>query len=261
MADHDPADLPAADLLAADRPPSDDVAPDGSPVAVYLAVPVAASFGPLLDALRPPGRVLDLGCGVGRLAGTLADRGFEVTGVDESPAMLRHVPSTVRTIRSRIETLRLGRRFDVVVLASHLVNTAERSTRAAFLDTVRRHLAPGGVAAVEHHDASSPVFAPGADAAHHLDTPDGPLEVRLRIGRREGRVVSACASYRLADRAWDQPFTAELLDDAELVDELARHDLEVAERLGPTWLLARPAGGDRPGSADARAVTGRAGGR
>lgn len=39
-------------------------------------------------ALRPPARVLDAGCGGGRHVAALARRGFEVTGLDASPAQL-----------------------------------------------------------------------------------------------------------------------------------------------------------------------------
>ena len=38
--------------------------------------------------LRPGSRVLDVGCGTGRYAVALADRGFEVMAIDESPEMV-----------------------------------------------------------------------------------------------------------------------------------------------------------------------------
>jgi SAM-dependent methyltransferase len=44
------------------------------------------TFLALLPA--PPARVLDLGCGEGRLARDLTSRGYEVVGVDRSPTML-----------------------------------------------------------------------------------------------------------------------------------------------------------------------------
>src|SRR5512147_2371170 len=43
----------------------------------------------LLKLLPSGAPVLDLCCGDGRLAGVLAQRGFQVTGIDGSPAMLR----------------------------------------------------------------------------------------------------------------------------------------------------------------------------
>lgn len=44
---------------------------DGSPVAVYLALPPEPEFSPVLDAIPQEACVLDLGCGVGRLANVL----------------------------------------------------------------------------------------------------------------------------------------------------------------------------------------------
>jgi len=43
----------------------------------------------LSDRFRKPGRMVDLGCGTGRLVVHFAERGFEVTGVDLSDNMLR----------------------------------------------------------------------------------------------------------------------------------------------------------------------------
>lgn len=99
---------------------TESTAADGSPVAVYLALPPEPEFTAVLNHLPAGASVLDLGCGAGRLAKDLADRGHQVTGVDESAAMLRHLDPTVTAIRARIEELDLGRRFGAVVLASHL---------------------------------------------------------------------------------------------------------------------------------------------
>src|SRR5438477_11888349 len=43
---------------------------------------------PLLGALPPGARLLDLCCGTGQLAGMLAARGYRVSGLDISPRML-----------------------------------------------------------------------------------------------------------------------------------------------------------------------------
>lgn len=60
---------------------------------VYWATGYLRDFAEGLEEtilpLVPPGaRVLDLCCGTGRLAGWLSERGFDVTGVDNSAAML-----------------------------------------------------------------------------------------------------------------------------------------------------------------------------
>lgn len=93
--------------------------------------------------------VLDLGCGTGELAVALADR-RQVVGVDPAPAMLeiaRAKPGagSVDFIAGDARTLRLSRRFDLVVLTGHAfqVFLTEDDRRAA-LATIAAHLAPGG---------------------------------------------------------------------------------------------------------------------
>lgn len=62
-------------------------------------------------------------------------------GVDESPAMLAHIPD-LPAVCSPIETLRLARTFGAVLLASTMVN-ADPGQRAAFLATCRRYVDSG----------------------------------------------------------------------------------------------------------------------
>jgi SAM-dependent methyltransferase len=99
-------------------------------------------------------RVLDLGCGTGRLASALAERsGARVWGVDASPEMLAvartRVPTTVGLKEGRAEALpfRAGW-FDRVVvwLAVHLLDRP-----AAFREAVRV-LVPGSLLAVVTFD-------------------------------------------------------------------------------------------------------------
>jgi hypothetical protein len=51
----------------------------------------------------------------------------------------------------RIEDLWLGRRFDAVLLASHLINTPDEAARQSLLVSARRHLADAGRVLVEWH--------------------------------------------------------------------------------------------------------------
>ena len=48
-----------------------------------------------LPRVPPGGRVLDVCCGTGYLAGLLTARGFSVTGIDNSPAMIAHARENV----------------------------------------------------------------------------------------------------------------------------------------------------------------------
>jgi SAM-dependent methyltransferase len=94
-------------------------------------------------------RVLDLGCGTGGHAVLLADRGFEIVGVDRSPDMLRVARDRSPAARfelGEIGAVDLGETFDAVlmmfaVLGYHATN-AEVSEA---LSAARRHLRPGGL--------------------------------------------------------------------------------------------------------------------
>src|SRR5260370_36573399 len=75
-----------------------------------------------LLAIRPPRRVLDLPCGQGRHAIELASRGYDVTGVDLSPFMLKVAEERARAAGVRARWLAgdmrapiAGEKFDVVL--------------------------------------------------------------------------------------------------------------------------------------------------
>jgi SAM-dependent methyltransferase len=113
------------------------VAPDGSPVEVYLRLPERGEGELVAAAVPPPASLLELGSGVGRVTRQLVRLGYEVVAVDESPEMLEHVRDT-ETVCARIEELDLGRAFDAVLLLSNLF-TVEAEQRRRFLDACARH--------------------------------------------------------------------------------------------------------------------------
>lgn len=213
------------------------VAPDGSPVAIYLALAAEPTFTPVLDHLPPGASVLDLGCGVGRLANVLVDRGHTVTAVDEAAAMLVHVDDRAERIQARIEDLDLPRTFDVVVLASHMINSADAAQRRAFLATVRRHLASDGEAYLQHHDVPSGRYEPGT-TRERLPTPAGELDVETTVHERRGCWLRATTTMTLDDVSWAQHYEAELLGDEELGRELRASGLRVIDRPTATWTVA-----------------------
>lgn len=55
-----------------------------------------------LRRLAPGAHVLDICCGTGYLAGLLTERGFRVTGIDESPAMIGYARENVPTAEFRV---------------------------------------------------------------------------------------------------------------------------------------------------------------
>jgi SAM-dependent methyltransferase len=100
-----------------------------------------------------PTTVLDLGCGTGAHALLLAARGYRVTGVDPSEAMLavarRKVEAAgcaLRLYRAAAEELSLGETFGAVVSLFNVINyLATPDALRAGLARVRRHLSPGGL--------------------------------------------------------------------------------------------------------------------
>src|SRR6266511_2362312 len=109
---------------------------------------------------RQPASILDLGCGTGSHALILAQRGYQVTGIDASAGMLRVARGKARGrrnpafVRADMRRFDLGRTFDAIVSMdgayTHLLT--ERDL-LAHLRTVRRHLRPGGAYAFEFAQA------------------------------------------------------------------------------------------------------------
>jgi len=108
----------------------------------------------------------------------------------------------VETIIADIEALDLHRRFDAVVLGSHLVNTYDERTRSAFLATCRRHVADDGVVLLEHHEEDWAETACDSRAER-----DG-LVLALTEVRRESPFVSATMVYEIDGHTFRQPFVA-----------------------------------------------------
>jgi SAM-dependent methyltransferase len=104
-----------------------------------------------------PRSVLDLGCGTGRHAIELANRGIQVCGVDLSEPMIRIAQSKVasrsqsaaggiRFSNADIRNLNLNQTFDAVICLFHVLSyqTTNDDLKAVFA-VARRHLRPGGL--------------------------------------------------------------------------------------------------------------------
>jgi SAM-dependent methyltransferase len=211
-----------------------DVTEDGSPVAVYLALPAGGDPRLIHDAVGPGASILELGCGAGRVTRSLAAMGHPVVAVDNSPAMLQHV-TVAETICADIAELDLGRAFDAVVIASRLINNGDRSWARAVLATGRRHIGKNGVVLVERWD---PEWL--ATVTDH-DRVFGPVGARFRVIGRRGRELDCEAIFRLGERSWTQTSTAAVVDDDDLAQYAAACDLALDSWLDEdrTWALLR----------------------
>ena len=211
-----------------------DVAPDGSPVAFYARLP-ATGEPELIHGLVPAGAtILDLGCGTGRIAGPLADLGHAVTGIDNGAGMIAALPTAVEGVVEDASSVRLGRRFDAVLLASHLVNDPDLG--AAFARTAAAHVEPDGVVIGE-------TYPPGWDAAASVGRTAhlGDATVTLTSARLDGDLLTAAVRYGVDGLEWQQPFTARVLDEAALRDLLDGAGLRFDRWLDrPGWFVAHP---------------------
>lgn len=94
--------------------------------------------------------VLDLGCGTGLLASAIAQSGAAVTGVDPAAAMLeiarrREGGARVTWVEGDGRSVRLGRRFDFIVMTGHAFQCLlSDDDQLALLRTIAAHLSPQG---------------------------------------------------------------------------------------------------------------------
>lgn len=109
--------------------------------------------------LPPPARVLDAGCGTGRIAVRLHEQGYDAVGVDVDAAMLREARAAaphLEWLEADLTTLDLGRQFDLVLLAGNVIPLLEPETLVMVAQRLADHVLPDGAV----------VCGFGLDAAH-----------------------------------------------------------------------------------------------
>jgi SAM-dependent methyltransferase len=95
-----------------------------------------------------PYRVLDAGCGTGRIAIELARRGIEIIGVDLDEVMLTQAYAKAPYLDWRLgdlSTIDLEQCVDCVLLAGNVMIYLTPGTEAATLTNMARHLKQGGI--------------------------------------------------------------------------------------------------------------------
>jgi SAM-dependent methyltransferase len=106
-----------------------------------------------VDAMAPRGaRILDAGCGTGRVGSHLAASGHDVVGVDVDPVLIAAAQQDHPGPRWLVgdlalldlPTLGIDEGFDVIVCAGNVLTFLAPSTRCRVLERFRDHLLPGG---------------------------------------------------------------------------------------------------------------------
>ncbi|SCG64910.1 class I SAM-dependent methyltransferase [Micromonospora humi] len=128
----------------------------------------------LVDALVPPGaRILDAGCGTGRVAGALAARGHTLVGVDADPTLVEAARADhpgPRFLVADLAELDLPAHgepepFDAAVVAGNVMTFVAPGTERAVLARVAAHVRPDGLVVVGFGtDRGYPVAELDADA-------------------------------------------------------------------------------------------------
>ena len=165
------------------------------------------------EARSADGRVLEIGCGTGRILLPIARAGCEITGLDGSRQMLERcraklgaessaVQSRVKLVRNDMRSFDLGATLALVLAPFRVVQHLTTSDdQLRFLATVARHLAPGGRLIFD-------VFNPRFDM---LTTADGKeREDTAGVTLPDGRTLRR--TYRVARVRWiDQVSESELV--------------------------------------------------
>jgi SAM-dependent methyltransferase len=103
------------------------------------------------------GRVLELGCGAGRLTGYLAEIGAAVHGIDLSAEMVaysrrRYPRATFSQGDLRDLSAIPDGSWDAVVAAYNVIDVLSDSERVGLLDEIARVLMPGGLLVMSSHN-------------------------------------------------------------------------------------------------------------
>jgi len=106
-----------------------------------------------------PGRALDIGCGAGGLVVALAERGWQVTGIDLATKAIAAAQAVMKTrsIDAELQvadatTWRPSGKYNLIT--SSFALPGDKAGRAKVFAMMRSALAPGGAALLKDFDAS-----------------------------------------------------------------------------------------------------------
>ncbi len=146
------------------------------------------------ELARPASKLLEVGCGTGRVAFQLVRNGLDILGIDISPHMLEvarrklHGLSNVRWVEADMRCFDLHEKFEIVIIPAHSFQfMLSIPDQLSCLCSVQRHLAPRGTLAVHvNHDDLQWLATVSAKREMPLEPPSGvhlPNERIFRISK------------------------------------------------------------------------------
>ena len=109
--------------------------------------------GEVLERYNIKGKMLEIGCGEGRDAGYLLERGCDVLATDVSPAAIRYARKKYPECAGRFRALdclteKLPEKFDFIYAVAVIHMLVPDEDRKGFYHFIREHLAPNGMALI-----------------------------------------------------------------------------------------------------------------
>jgi SAM-dependent methyltransferase len=210
----------------------------------------------LLPRVPQPARLLDLCCGTGQLAAALSQRGYDVTGIDNSSEMLRYArlnAPAARFIEADARRFNLPESFDAIVSTfdslNHFLSIKELSM---VFGQARQALAPAGFFLFDMNiergflDHWTDYFAVVGE--HEVCVLRGEYDARLKLGRyritmfRQHGGDWQRADTVVSERCYEQRQIKRELKRAGFSEVLsfdAAADLGLTDHTGRIFFLAR----------------------
>ena len=163
------------------------------------------------------GRILEVGCGAGRILGYLVGLGGDVHGIDVSERMVAHCRESFPAASVRVGDMRdlrgsVDGQFDAILLFDNVLDVVDDATRRSILDQVHALLGAGGLVIFSSHNlaavdagraSTGPVAAGSAAIRKALDRPlSEVISKAVTVPRRaRNRRRLRPLEYRAADHA------------------------------------------------------------
>jgi SAM-dependent methyltransferase len=145
------------------------------------------------------GLIVDIGCGTAPLAGPLIAAGYEVIGIDRSPAMIRLARARAPAARFRVGSLTTARlpRCDAAIALNEVINyvpAGRHSSLRTFFTHVHDALLPGGVFLFDFMASAEGRTYPAKSRAGH----DWAIVVRASYDRATSVLTRDITTFRKA---------------------------------------------------------------